>query len=277
VADLEFRRDLYRGAAQDYDRFRVPYPAALTEDLARRTGADGTGRLLDLACGTGQIAFALHGHFAGVWAVDQEPDMTATVQAKARAAGITTIRTLTSAAQDLAAPGASFDLIAMGNAFHRLPRQAVAGRVLRWLRPGGYLALLWGGDPGAADATEGNAAPWQHALEAVRDRWLDRAGTRARVPAGYADDRRDRPDRVILAEAGFLSTGCYEFAVAHEWTPEALIGYQYSTSVLSRAALGAQAAGFEADLRREMLACEPSGRLRQTMVFTYELARRPVG
>jgi len=271
VGDLEFRPDLYQGAAQDYDRFRVPYPAALIEDLVRRTGADGTGRLLDLACGTGQITFALHGRFAEVWAVDQEPDMTATVQAKARAAGITGIHALTSAAQELTAPDESFDLVAVGNAFHRLPRVGVAASVLRWLKPGGHLALLWGGDPW------GSERPWQRVLRAACDRWLDWAGTRDRVPAGYAEDRRNRPDRVILEEAGLQPIGRYEFAIAHEWTPGSLIGFLYSTSVFSRAAVGAQAGEFEAGLRRDMLSCEPSGALPQTMVFACELARRPVG
>src|SRR5580658_10084892 len=74
MADLEFRRDLYRGIAHDYDRFRVPYPRSLIDDLAGRSGAAGRGRLLDLACGTGQVTFALAGRFGEVWAVDQEPD-----------------------------------------------------------------------------------------------------------------------------------------------------------------------------------------------------------
>lgn len=46
-------------------------------------------------------------------------------------------------------------------------------------------------------------------------------------------------------------------------------------SVLSRAALGGLAAGFDEDLRRELHACEPTGRLRQMIGFAYELARRP--
>ena len=61
MADLEFRRDLYRGIAHDYDQFRVPYPRSLIDDLAERSGATGRGRLLDLACGTGQVTFALAG------------------------------------------------------------------------------------------------------------------------------------------------------------------------------------------------------------------------
>ena len=39
MADLEFRRDLFRGTARYYDRFRVPYPQSLIDDLAERSQA----------------------------------------------------------------------------------------------------------------------------------------------------------------------------------------------------------------------------------------------
>jgi hypothetical protein len=65
VADPEFRPDLYQGTAGYYDRFRVPYPPDLIDDLADRAGADGAGRLLDLACGTGQLSFALRSPKSG--------------------------------------------------------------------------------------------------------------------------------------------------------------------------------------------------------------------
>jgi hypothetical protein len=46
-------------------------------------------------------------------------------------------------------------------------------------------------------------------------------------------------------------------------------------SVLSRVALGSLAGEFAADLRRELLACKPSGQLPVTMDFAYDLAVRP--
>ena len=55
-----FNVDLYRGTAEYYDRFRPGYPPVLTDDLLSRVRPSGRGWLLDLACGTGQIAFALH-------------------------------------------------------------------------------------------------------------------------------------------------------------------------------------------------------------------------
>jgi len=269
VAGPVFRRDLYRGTAGYYDRFRPPYPAGLIGDLADRAGADGTGRLLDLACGTGQLGFALQDRFAEIWAVDQEPEMVAVVRDKAQAAGLPQLRAVACAAEDLRAPAGSFDLVAIGNAFHRLPRDTVATSAFRWLRPGGFLALAWGGSPHEGEA------PWQRAVAQVMDRWQTRVQAHGRVPAEYEQDRRERPDLVILRDAGFENAGRHQFAAVHDWTPEALAGYMLSTSVLSPVALGGQATEFAADLRRELLAVQPDGRFRQTITFACDLARRP--
>jgi SAM-dependent methyltransferase len=276
VTGPAFRRDLYRGTARDYERFRVPYPRALTDGLARRAGADGTGRLLDLACGTGQLALPLRGYFREVWAVDQEPDMISAVARQAGTAPDTTaqagrLRLVTGAAEDLAAPAAAFDLVTIGNAFHRLRRERVAAQALRWLAPGRYLALVWADSPWAGNA------PWQLALAATMDRWRDRSADGAgRVPAGYEQDRRERPDAMILRDCGFEAGPTWSVPVSHEWTIAALTGFVFSTSVLSRAALGARAAEFAADLRRELLGGAPDGRFRQVISFGCELARRPV-
>ncbi|MGW4985237.1 hypothetical protein ACWERA_55830, partial [Streptomyces mirabilis] len=77
TGDVRFEPDLYRGTAGYYDRFRLPYPDAMIADLVRRAAPSGNGRLLDLACGTGQLAFPLRGLFADVWCVDAEPGTTA--------------------------------------------------------------------------------------------------------------------------------------------------------------------------------------------------------
>lgn len=71
VADSPFRRDLYRGTARYYDAYRMAYPPELAADLTRRVSANGTGRLLDLACGTGQVTFLLAPSFSTVLGVDR--------------------------------------------------------------------------------------------------------------------------------------------------------------------------------------------------------------
>ena len=259
----DFRRDLFRGTAGYYERFRVPYPESLISDLSEQTLATGSGTLLDLACGTGQLAFALHERFALTWAVDQEPDMIEVVAGKAAAIGAG-IRAAVGSAEELPLPAASLDLVVIGNAFHRFRRDAVAGLIRGWLRPGGHLALVWGGGPEDNPASAG-PAPWQEAMHAVLARWRPPD----RIPANYDRDRAQRPDAAVLTDAGLRYLGKREFTIAHEWTIESLIGHAYSTSVLSRAALGDAAPGFEADLRRVLLPHPP---FRHHLTFAYELA-----
>jgi SAM-dependent methyltransferase len=271
VMTPNFRPDLYRGTAEYYDRYRPPYPDALIDALVQRTGADGTGRLLDLACGTGQACFALCRWYAEVWAVDQEPDMITLARQKAAAlADPPRFEFRTAAAENLAVPDDAFDLVTIANAFHRLRRDVVAARALRWLRPGRHLALLWPGSP-----TDGDAA-WQQALRAEMRRWRERPGAEQRVPAGYEADRAARPDADILRAAGFEIVGRREFPVSLVWTVAEIAGFVASTSVLSPAALGADAAAFDDSLRRALLEQEPGGEFRQQTTFAYDLARRPL-
>jgi SAM-dependent methyltransferase len=257
--------DLYRGTAQYYDRFRLSYPDALIADLVRRTGASGAGRLLDLACGTGQLAFALRSSFASVWAVDQEPDMVEVVRAKA-AAGGGRVLPVVSSAEELDAPTGHFSLVVIGNAFHRLPRELVARRVHGWLRPGGHLALCW------SSGTQAGPLDWQVAFGAVLRRWQETLGGGDRVPANWDQPRRERPDAAVLSGAGFELGGRSEFLVEHGWTLPELTGYARTLSVLPAAALAEHAAAFDDSLSAELGPYARDGYLMETVSFACELA-----
>jgi SAM-dependent methyltransferase len=271
VSDPPFRADLFRGTARAYDQFRPPYPQTLIDHLARTCSAEGMGTQLDLACGTGQLAFALRRHFRETWAVDLEPDMITVVRDKARTAALAGMRTLIAPAEDLTAPAGAFRLVTIGNAFHRMQRDTVAANVFRWLEPGGWLALVWGGSPWDG------GQPWQAAMNGVMGRWGKRVAALGgdRIPAGYEQARQARPDLEILRAAGFEVTDSATFRHEHEWTPDSVAGYLSSTSVLSAAALGELAPAFGADLRRELAPWSVPGALRQEVRFECELARRP--
>jgi SAM-dependent methyltransferase len=267
--EARFAADLYRGTAAYYDRYRVPYPEAMIGDLVRRARVSGRGRLLDLACGTGQLAFSLRRWFAEVWAVDQEPDMVDLVRAKAAASGAAEVRPVASSAETLRAEPESFELAVIGNAFHRLGRDLVAGRIFGWLEPGGYLALCWSSSPWAG------AADWQRALAATLERWTAELGAGHRVPAGWDAERRGRPDIRVLAEAGFEAAGRREFTAEQRWSLAELAGYVRSTSVLPPAVLGGQAGAFDADLAAALGPHGRGGGFTQTVSFAYDLARKP--
>lgn len=261
-----FRADLYRGTAADYDKFRLPYPLALIDSLYRRTQPSGRGRLLDLACGPGTVTFALCDRFAEVWAVDQESEAVDLAARKARDSGVHNVRWMAARAEDVD-PTEAFDLVTIGTAFHRLDRPRVAALARGWLRNGGHLALLWSSTP-----VEG-VAPWQLALSEIFVEWMGRAGVDDRIPPQLQEHLARHPHVEVLEDAGFVDIERDEFAMAHDWSVESLIGFLYSTSVLSRIALGAQAPAFERDVEERLLAIEPSGIFRDEASFAVDLAR----
>ena len=267
--EVRFAADLYRGSAGYYDRYRLPYPEAMLADLVLRAAVSQRGRLLDLACGTGQLAFPLRRWFSEVWAVDSEPDMVALVRAKAAAGGAGQVRAIVSSAVTLHAEPEYFEVAVIGNAFHRLDRDLAAGRVLGWLEPGGYLALCWSSSPWAGEGD------WQRALAATLDRWMTALGAEGRIPAGWDLARQRRPDPQVLSDAGFEGAGRHEFALKHRWSLPELAGYIRSTSFLPASVLGDQAAAFDADLAARLGPHSHLGAFTETVSFAYELARKP--
>lgn len=263
-----FRPDLYRGTARYYDRYRVPYPPALIDDLVTRAGLSGTGRLLDLACGPGRVTFALSAHFADVLAVDQEEESVRYARDVAPGRGAAHVRWQTGRAEDVDSAG-DFELVTVGDAFHRLDRRRIATLATGWLRPGGHVALLWTSMPWEGDA------PWQEAVLEWAKHWMQVTGSIDNIPASLEGELAETPNLAVLAGAGFTAIGTYEFAAPHTWTLESLVGFAHSTSILSRVAVGTHLDAFERDLRDRLLAVQPDGRFEEEVGFRYDLAVRP--
>jgi SAM-dependent methyltransferase len=268
TGDPEFRTDLYRGTAPFYDRFRPPYPDSLFDDLCARLPVSGNGRLLDLACGTGQIALPLARIFREVVAVDQEGESVAYGQTKAQSRATPNITWIEGTAEGVVLDG-FFELIAVGNAFHRLNRRLVAERMFSWLQPRGGVALLWADTPWHGDR------PWQRALADQFEGWMRRLKATDRVPPGWQEAIAREPHALILRRAGFVYVGRFEFPMNQTWDAPSLCGFAYSSSVLSLAVLGDKRQAFERDIERCLRGFESTGSVASTAVFGYELATRP--
>jgi SAM-dependent methyltransferase len=261
-----FALNAFAGTAEHYLRYRLPYPCALFEDLLARVGAIEAGRVLDLGCGPGRIALNLAPRFRDAWALDVEPEMVEVGRAEAVRRGISNVHWIVAAAETTDLPVGSFDLITIGEAFHRFQQRQTVQCILKWLRPGGALAII--GGEGAINGI----ADWQREAQAVVRRFTDRPS-----PSGPTPTEGIEEDGALLRIAGFTDVASYDFTVEHEWTKEAVVGHLYSTSYCSKAALGGRASLFEAELTAALLATDPAGRYRQLVRFGYTFARKPEG
>lgn len=195
--------------------------------------------------------------------------MIAAGKRKAEPLAIGNIRWITQRAQQLGVDPDSFDLVAIGNAFHRLNRADVASKTFGWLKAGGHLALLWSDTPWTGEAE------WQIVASRVMNEWCDRLGVDDQVPSNLGQVPERHPHEAVLAQAGSEVVGRFEFPTLLTWTAESLAGFAFSTSGLARPVVGDLADEFRGDLRERLRAVEPSDTFRQRNVFAYQLARRP--
>ncbi|MET8249417.1 hypothetical protein ABZV31_36675 [Streptomyces sp. NPDC005202] len=163
----------------------------------------------------------------------------------------------------------SFELIVIGNAFHRLHRDLVAQRAYAWLKPGGSLALCWSTSPW------GGPQDWQRALDSMLRTWQNALGASGRVPPGWEQPRQQDPDHEVLSRAGFEPAARHEFTVEHHWRIGELAGHIRSTSFLPPPVLADHAAEFDADLTARLSRHTTDGHLTETVSFAYELVRIP--
>lgn len=258
-----FPNDAFVGTAPYYLRYRPAYPASLVEDLLSRTGVREGAKLLDLACGPGRLTFALARSFAAVEAVDLEPEMIGAARREAERLGAFDIAWSVGRAEDFVPSASAFDLVTVGDAFHRLDQERVTRNVLSWLKPRGALAIL-----GSRDTLSGTER-WHDIVKTVVLRWTQRP------PIWIPCSGPERCEAMLRA-AGFEEVTSFEFFVPHAWSIDAILGNHYSTSYCSRAALGANADAFAADLEHALLVHDASGSYRETMRFGYTFGRKAV-
>ncbi len=257
---------IFAGTAEYYARYRLRFPVAVLDIVAARFGLDGTGRLLDLGTGPGQLAIPLAKNFAEVVALDVSAEMIAEGRRQAERAGVANIRWLTGRAEETPPDLGQFRLVTIGNAFHWMDQPMVLRRLEELVAPGGAVAMF-----GMGGSHWEVPEPWSRAVVAVIQRWLGperRAGQRvARI-----DERRFED---WLAESAFtrLEIGSYTFD--HTWTLDEVIGELYATSYANPSVLGDRLPGFEADVRRELLTIEPAGRYTRTIACEWVFAWRP--
>jgi SAM-dependent methyltransferase len=272
MADLagipaNLRPGAFAGAAEAYARYRPPYPPHVLADLLDRA-AVGREALLDLATGPGRIALDLAPRFARVVAVDLEPDMIDVARREAARRDIKTVTWHVGRVETFEAQTESFDLVTIGEAFHRLEAAVVARNVFRWLRPGGCLATL------GTDNRFSGDEPWEVTYRVVRDRWIARSfpeGFGLVLPGG-ALDQADR--EAAMRSAGFVDIQGHDFEQTVQLSFDELVGYLASTSGCSRKAIGPD---FDVwiDELRSTLGADNSTRFTEHVRWGYTLARKP--
>jgi ubiquinone/menaquinone biosynthesis C-methylase UbiE len=259
--------ELFDSTAPYYARYRAGYPEAFFSHLRDRFRLDGTQRVLDLGCGTGQIALPIAAHCAAVIAVDPQPAMLEQGRAAAATAGIANITWVEGSSLTLETLGVgTVDLVCMGQSFHWMDRPAVLAALEAIVAPGGGVVIASGPHP-----DEVTPPPWQAVIDAVRARYL---GPERRAGSGTYTHPSER-HREILARSPFAAVETNTWSQTVHRDLDQVIGLQLSYSYSSPALLGERQAAFAADLKAALKEANPSGDFTEDLDTESLIATRP--
>ncbi len=255
----------FAGVADDYQRYRVPYPDEVFDWIVREYGLDSRGRLLDAGCGTGYACLPLSTWFEDVVAIDPEPDMLRVAACAAHERGVTNVRFLRLSAEEVPRALAPLRLVTFGNSFHWTDRVKVAHALFPLIAPGGGLVVL------ASSSVWVGEEPWKSALLETMIAWLG-PGPGRRAAAGRLPGAPLHQD--VLRETPFGAPRILNVVKRHAWTTDTLMGLLYSSSLQLRDVLGSHAGEFERDLRERLTRLAPNDRFVEDIEFTVISARK---
>lgn len=260
--------ELFTSTAPYYVRYRSGYPPAFFAYLIDRFALDSTQTVLDLGCGTGQIAIPLAPHTARVLAVDPEPTMLEQARRLAAEHGVTTIDWIQGDAHRLHEfDFPALDLVTMGASFHWTDREALMVELDTLVASGGAVVVASGGAAGKRIPSSLNDA-----IAALRTRYLGptrRTGLGTNIP-------RDERHADVLRRSPFSHVDRVTWAWQLPRDVDSLVGLQFTYSYSAPVRFGHEATRlrFEHELRELLRAHFPDG-VTETIHTEALIATRP--
>jgi ubiquinone/menaquinone biosynthesis C-methylase UbiE len=247
-------KGLFKGTAWYYARYRPPYPADVFQLLANKFQLDGSGKLLDLGCGPGDLAIPLSSYFEKVVALDTDADMLSEGRQKALQSELSNIQWVKGRAEEIPEYLESFKLVTIGKAFHWMDQKTVLTSVYEKLASVGGIAIV-----AETGSLWGRTEPWHSIVLSIIKEYL---GDERRAGTGVAKLPDVRWDKLLddcFSKTEFSNT----IVQNNVWNVDSYLGYLYSTSFCSRAMLNDKIEDFEHDLKIALLKCNPDNCLRE--------------
>ena len=257
----EWDRTLFAGSARYYRAGRLPYPEELVAAFRQELGLDGRGRLLDVGCGTGEIALLLSPLYEAVVGLDADEEMIAEARAEARRQRRPNTTWVHARAEELPLDLGTFRTATFAQSFHWMERERVAATVFDMLEPGGaWVHVDVKTTPVAAtDEQLPHPEPPRSQIAELAARYLGpvrRAG-QGTLPRGTPGAE----DEIMLA-AGFAGPRRRPLGGKRvvERSEDEVVASIFSVSSSAPHLFGADLGAFESELRELLRDASPDGR-----------------
>lgn len=212
-----------------YHKYRHGYPAAVIDILADAFQLSADDVVIDLGCGTGQLAVPVAERVRAVVGIDPEADMLRRASKAAREADVVNVSWVLGADTDLPSMRCllgdrSVAALTVGQALHWMRYEQLFRCARSLIRPGGGVAVVTNGAPLWLQDSA-----WSAGLRGFLERWLD---SKLTFTCG-TDEESQRRYEEALAHAGFeVSRAAVDYVA--ELSLDQLVGGVYSAIPVHR-------------------------------------------
>jgi len=251
-------QNIFSGTSWYYARYRPGYPVELFDFLKDKFSLDKSSRVLDLGCGTGQIALPLASYISEVIAIDPQEEMLNELQAQLAVQNINNVRCITGESGKLTGMTeeiGEIDLTIIARAFHWMDRKQTLKDLYSITKPGGGLVLVHD-----SELRNGENLPWKDIIIQTIEHWL---GNERKAGTEGTYVHPDEQFEAGLKESEFRDYETDNFDLTRNWTIDRILGYLYSTSYCSLPVLGNKKEAFEADIRARLRDFDPAGEFKE--------------
>lgn len=257
--------DLFSGTYSYYMKYRPGIPKEVVEKILKGFNVKKADRILDIGCGTGQVALAMDGKCYELVCTDSDPGMIkeakkALKKPKSKISWLNYSSSELSQLKDLGL----FKVATICRAFHWMNQEKVLSDLDDMIVQDGGIAIFGDGSfwTGKED--------WQLIVKKVVQKYLGeerRAGKKKfKQPTETWEE--------IISRSPFNHIRQYEVKIKRIWNVESIIGWLFSSSFASPEHFGKHVDSFKEDIKRKLLALNPKGVFKENAVFSIILASR---
>lgn len=259
----EYGEELFKGTAKYYSSYRPMYPSNLIRFLIDRFSLDGKGQMLDIGCGTGQLAFRFSDWFEHIVGIDTEPEM---IEEGKRLSVETRVENIEWFIGDIdkykQKSDKTYRFITIAKAFHWMDREKVLDTLYEMVTYGGGIAIIDSFSP------KQEPLPWQKTVNEVVKQWY---GTERR--AGNTTYSHPKVSHQEIVDRSKFDLEKHDLPPYEQvWTIDSILGNLYSTSYGSKRFLGENVTAFENQLKEELLKIDNTGSFGEQINLSIKLA-----
>lgn len=250
--------DKFKGTANYYAQFRPGYPEDFFKYIKTRHSLNTSKRILDVGCGTGQIAIPLSPYVKEVIAMDPEPEMINVAKKISNKLNIKNIHYIIGGSNDFSENENSInniDLITFGTSFHWMDGSQTLAKLKDYINPKGGICIVY------SQSVWNNPNEWQ---KIVKETIQDHLGETRKAGSGTYK-KRNETFHDSLKKAGFQSIEKKRYVVDVTRDLDNIVGLIYSMSFSSTYVLGDKKEKFEQDLKKRLTQFSPNNVFEETI------------